>query len=170
MKIFLILILLSTVIFNSGCCLNKCRDNSENIISRVPKLDEPINVKTLYVWRDGGSLGFVVNDSTGKNISFMVDGRIKSTTIGYVFLNTTHTSRAKGIMLPLFGKEECQLMNYLSSWLYSNYDEKTLDALFKSPDLKKMSKKDFKAFHITRLLKYRQKWKLTINKKENIYK
>ena len=136
---------------------NSTAESSKNILSRVPKLNSPIILKTLHVWRDGGSLGFVISGRMGKNISFMIDRRIGSNTKGYVFLNTTYNQRVKGIMLPIGGKEELQLMDYLSSWLYSNYDKKTLGILFKTPNFKTMSPKEFKAFHVSRLLKSRQK-------------
>ena len=65
----------------------------------VPKLSPPIVLHELHVWRDGGSLGFVIGDQSARKIKFVVDGKIGSSTIGWFFLNTIHTDYGKGIQL-----------------------------------------------------------------------
>ena len=137
-----------------GCQNGKYAANTD---SRVPRLSPPVNLVELHVWRDGGSLGFVVSDQSGTTISFLVDGKINSTTKGYIFLNTVYMDKAKGIQLPLGGKEESQLLSYLSSWLDSNFDRKKLDALFESPDFRNMPDAEFKAYHVKGLLENRQR-------------
>ena len=114
-------------------------------------------LRELSVWRDGGSLGFVIGDQSGRKIKFVVDGKIGSSTVGWFFLNTIHTDYRKGIQLPLGGPEEKQLLNYLSLWLDSNFNRKELERLEATGKFPDSTKEEFKALHVKRLLDNRGK-------------
>jgi hypothetical protein len=123
----------------------------------MPTLSPPIVLYELHVWRDGGSLGFEIGDPSGNKIKFVVDGKIGSATVGWVFLNTIHTDYGKGRQLPLGGEEEKQLLNYLSLWLDSKFDRKELEYVFSTTDFRDLTKDQYNAFHVKRLLDNRDK-------------
>jgi hypothetical protein len=97
--------------------------------SRVPLLKPPITLSNLFVSADGYCLGFVLGDSEGTNVSFVVDETAPSPTGGRVMLDTTNTALYEGIKLPLGGEEEAQLLGYLASWLNSPSGAKDLGGL-----------------------------------------
>jgi hypothetical protein len=123
----------------------------------MPTLSPPIVLYEVHVWRDGGSLGFEIGDQSGNKISFVVDGKIGSATVGWFFLNTIHTDYGKGRQLPLGGEEEKQLLNYLSLWLDSKFDRKELEYVFSTTDFRDLTKDQFNAFHVKQLLDNRDK-------------
>ena len=131
--------------------------SATNTASRVPQLKAPITLVKLDVWRDGGSLGFVIRDAIDTNLSFMVDGKIGSSTRGHFFLYTEHIDFAKGVQLDLGGEEENQIIGYLALWLDANFDRKKLDVLFSHPDFRNMPKAEFNAYHVKHLIDNRQK-------------
>jgi hypothetical protein len=124
---------------------------------RVPILSPPIILYELYVWRDGGSLGFIIGDHSGIKIKFVVDYKEYSTTWGWFFLNTIHKDRGEGQQLPLGGTEEKQLLRYLSLWLESKFSKQEIDEISATKDFRNISKDQLYAFHVKRLLDNRDK-------------
>ena len=115
----------------------------------------PMVLNELLVWRDGGSLGFVMEDADKERLCFCMDGSIGSATTGYFFLNVTHATEDGGIQLPLDGQREKQLLGYLKSWLETHFDMNDLDKTLASNNFQALTKDEFKAWHVGRVLKNR---------------
>ena len=121
-------------------------------------LQPPINLNELLVWRDGGSLGFKLSDAARRHVTFSVDGRVGSSTVGYFFLNVTHPTQNNGRKLDLGSDTENTLISYLKSWLASNFKPEQLSALAKKEkDVNKLTKDEFNAWHVLRLVENRPK-------------
>jgi hypothetical protein len=121
-------------------------------------LQPPIKLDELLVWRDGGSLGFKLSDAARHHVAFCVDGRIGSTTVGYFFLNVTHPTQDNGQKLDLGGDTEKTLISYLKSWLEASFKPEQLTALLlKEKDVNKLTKDEFNAWHVLRLVENRAK-------------
>ena len=123
----------------------------------IPRLTSPILLHELHVWRDGGSLGFVVGDQSGRKIKFVVNYKVGSSTRGWFFLNTIHTDYGKGVQLPLGGVEEKQLLKYLSLWLDDKFDRKELERISSTKDYRHWTKDQFSAVRVKQLLDHREK-------------
>jgi hypothetical protein len=120
-------------------------------------LRPPITLEELSVWRDGGSLGFKLSDAHHHHVTFCVDGKAGSPTAGYFFLNVTHATQKGGRKLPLGGDAEKKLISYLKSWLTASFKPERLAAILKTQDVGKLTKKEFQAWHVLRLVKNRAK-------------
>jgi len=120
-------------------------------------LQPPIKLDELLVWRDGGSLGFKLSDAAQRHVAFCVDGRFGSSTRGCFFLNVTHATQNGGRRLDLGGDTEKTLIFYLKSWLAASFKPEQLTAILKIEDFSKLSKDEFKARHVLRLVESRAK-------------
>jgi hypothetical protein len=120
-------------------------------------LQAPIHLDELFVWRDGGSLGFKLSDANGRHLAFCVDGKFKSPTAGYFFLNVTYADQNGGQKLDLGSDTEKVLMSYLKSWLAANFKQERLAAILKAQGVGKPTKEEFNALHVLGLIDNRAK-------------
>jgi hypothetical protein len=125
--------------------------------SPVAALQPPVKLDELHVWRDGGSLGFKLSDAARHQVAFCVDGQIKSPTAGYFFLNVTHATQNGGQKLDLGSDAEKTLISYLTSWLTATFKQAQRAAILKSEDVSKLTKDEFNAWHVLRLVENRAK-------------
>ena len=120
---------------------------------RVTALQPPMKLDELIVWRDGGSLGFRLSDASGQHLTFCVDHKIKSPTAGNFFFNVTHADQEGGQKLDLGGDAEKQLISYLQSWLETNFTQaQQTNLLQREKDVDKLTKPEFNAWHVLRLV------------------
>ena len=152
MKLRKTLPLFCAFLFPLSICANT---NSISGTNAMPVLSPPINLYQVDVWRDGGSLGFVIGDRSAAKIQFVIDGKAGSQTRGWFFLNTTHTDYTKGIKLSLGGEEEQTLLLYLSSWLHTTFTDAELKRIAEITDFRDKPQAEFYAWHIQRLLQRR---------------
>ena len=121
-------------------------------------LQSPIKLDELHVWRDGGSLGFQLSDDHDHQIVFCVDGRVKSNTAGYFFLNDIYPQRGNAERIALDGDVERRLISYLNSWLESKFDQKRLATISKAKEVSKLTADEFKAWHVLHLVENRARF------------
>ena len=133
---------------------------------RVPEPDCQVILYEMYVWRDGGSLGFVIGCEGRKTIRFVVDGKIHSPTAGYFFLETIHTDGPRGTMLPLGGEEEQRLLGHLSSWLHATFTEGELKRISEIADFRKITRDELRAWHVQRLVNNRSEFVEELKRRE----
>jgi hypothetical protein len=119
--------------------------------------DEPVVLKELFVYRDGGTLGFILDCADGNELRFCIDGKINSPTAGYFFVDVTHATQEGGVMLSKGGVEEGKLLSLLDSWLEANFTDEQTSRIAQSIDFNNMTKKEFRAWHIKRLIDGRKK-------------
>src|SRR5262249_49828896 len=68
---------------------------------------EPVEVKNVYYWKDGGSIGLEVKDAKGTVHLFALDGREKGSR--NLFVGVTYPSESKGKEIDTWGAEEQEL-------------------------------------------------------------
>ena len=124
-------------------------------IIALPQLNPPIVLRDLRVWRDGGSLGFVLGDGLGKTITFTVDGKLGSPTPRSMFLGVTHRDDPGAQQLPLDGAQERQLLTYLALWLDAKFDRADLERVFNTVDSRQWTQEQLSAYHVKRLIETR---------------
>ena len=112
---------------------------------------EPFVLDEFHVWKDGGSLSFVFICGNEEELSFRLDGGVSSPTNGYFFLEVDNTWEK----LPLGGTKEKSLIAVLQTWLYGKFTVEELEQILKSTDYGNMTKDDFAARHIKRLIDFR---------------
>jgi hypothetical protein len=134
-----------TILLGIGC---------ESNISKLYEIDlkHPMILEELHVWRDGGSLGFVMKDADGKRICFCLDGNVSSTTAGFFFVNVTYPTYNGSLQLSLDGNKERKILTHLRSWLETNFDLKELDKTFRSKSVGELTRDEFEAWHVKHLL------------------
>jgi hypothetical protein len=76
---------------------------------------EPVEVKEVFYWKDGGSLGLELKDAKGTIHSFALDGRAKQTRC--LFLGVTYPSEEKGKRVEVWAPEEQELYAVLLRWV-----------------------------------------------------
>lgn len=122
---------------------------------------EPFALDEFQVWRDGGSLSFVFLCGGGEKLSFRLDGRIGSPTAGYFFLEVNNSKEK----LPLGGTKEKSLIAVLEKWLDSKFTDDDLNRISNSTDFPNMTKDEFRAWHIKRVVDGRLKTIKHLNRK-----
>ena len=70
----------------------------------LQQLSPPISIEKIDIFRDGGSIGVEIIDSSGLKFIFSVDGRISSNTLDYLYINAFHPTREGAKLIPRGGK------------------------------------------------------------------
>src|SRR5262245_62123688 len=76
---------------------------------------EPVEVKEVFYWKDGGSLGLELKDAKGTIHRFALDGRAKESRC--LFLGVTYPSEKSGKRIDVWGAEEQELYSVLLRWV-----------------------------------------------------
>ncbi len=76
---------------------------------------EPVEVKEVLYWKDGGSIGLELKDAKGKVHRFALDGRAKKSRA--LFLGVTYPSETKGKRVDIWAVEEQELYAVLLRWV-----------------------------------------------------
>jgi hypothetical protein len=76
---------------------------------------EPVEVKAVFYWKDGGSLGLELKDAKGTVHRFALDGRAKKSRS--LFLGVTYPSETTGKQVAIWGVEEQELYSVLLRWV-----------------------------------------------------
>jgi hypothetical protein len=76
---------------------------------------EPVEVKEVFYWKDGGSIGLELKDAKGTVHRFAVDGRAKKSR--NLFLGVTYPSVTEGKQVAVWGPEEQELYAVLLRWV-----------------------------------------------------
>jgi hypothetical protein len=86
---------------------------------------EPVQVKQVFYWKDGGSIGLELKDAKGTVHRFALDGRAKKSRC--LFLGVTYPSETNGKRVDIWGVEEQELYSALLRWVNRHPQR---DALF----------------------------------------
>src|SRR5262249_49348344 len=71
---------------------------------KVLAIIEPVDVKEVFYWKDGGSIGLELKDAKGTVHRFALDGRPKKSR--NLFLGVTYPSETEGKQVEIWGPEE----------------------------------------------------------------
>jgi hypothetical protein len=77
---------------------------------------EPVEVKQVFYWKDGGSLGLELKDAKGTVHRFALDGREKGGA-RHLFLGVTYPSEKEGKRVDIWAGEEQELYAVLLRWV-----------------------------------------------------
>lgn len=98
-------------------------------VSSDLELYPPFELVQLHRWRDGGSLGFTVDDAKGQRLSFSLDGRIGSPTPGRWYIGAGHPTQEGAELVEVGGKREQALIRILDLWLSQHFSDSQRGAL-----------------------------------------
>jgi hypothetical protein len=115
---------------------------------------EPVEVKEVFYWKDGGSIGLELKDAKGTVHAFALDGRAKKSRNH--FLGVTYPSETNGKQVDVWGVEEQELYSVLLRWV-NRHPQK--DALFdgsRKLDESKQRLWEFRAFFLRMDDRFRQ--------------
>ncbi len=118
-------------------------------------LQPPLTLAELLVWRDGGSLGFVLRDAAGTELRFCVAGPIPASVAGRWFIGATHPSHEGARIIDAGGGVENALRRALQVWVSQHYNQAEQDELLRSgwtPEIAQ-DKTRREAWHVLRLLR-----------------
>jgi hypothetical protein len=94
------------------CCLQKSWA-SDDILHQIQSLKAPVLVIETIVYRDGGTIGIVLKDKTGRLFSCCVEGR-DNVNNGNIFINANHVSHKEAIKVPGNSEAEHLLLKVLN--------------------------------------------------------
>jgi hypothetical protein len=95
--------------------LQSVRDAFAKKPCKALAIAEPIEVKEVFYWKDGGSIGLELKDAKGTVHRFALDGRAKQGRC--LFLGVTYPSETKGKRVDIWGAEEQELYAVLLRWV-----------------------------------------------------
>jgi len=116
-------------------------------------LKRPVTLTQIRRYRDGGSLGFALTDRNGKTVTFCVDYRIGSKTIGYMFIGAMHATYDGAQKVPIGSQTEKALRLLLKSWVDDNFTESKQSELLERNTVDGLTRMEFDAWTILRFLK-----------------
>ena len=118
-------------------------------------LQPPLTLVELLVWRDGGSLGFVLRDATSTELRCCVAGPIPADIAGRWFMGATHPLHEGARIVDAEGGVEKALKQVLQVWVSQHYDQPEQDELLRSGWTQAIaqSKTRRDAWHVLRLLR-----------------
>jgi hypothetical protein len=117
-------------------------------------LVEPVEIKDVFYWKDGGSIGLELKDAKGTVHAFALDGRFKKSRS--LFLGVNYPNETKGKQVDVWGAEEQELYAVLLR-LVNNHPQK--QALFdgaKKLDDSKQRLWEFREFFLRMDDRFRQ--------------
>lgn len=118
-------------------------------------LERPVALTQIRRYRDGGSLGFALTDRNGKTLTFCVDYRIGSNTIGSMFIGAMHATYDGAQKVPIGSQTEKALRLLLKSWVDDNFTEAKQSELLERNTVDGLTRMEFDAWTILRFLKNR---------------
>lgn len=93
----------------------------------VLKIIEPVRVKEVYYYKDGGTIGILLTDAKGIDHPFCLDGRSESgRSTNHLFLGAVYPTRPGARKVPLQGPEESALYGVLLRWADQHPHRKAL--------------------------------------------
>ena len=115
---------------------------------------EPVDVKEVFHWKDGGSLGLELKDAKGTVHSFALDGRAKKSRS--LFLGVTYPSETDGMQVDIWGVEEQELYSVLLRWVNRHPQKDALFDATKKLDESKQRLWEFRQFFLRMDDRFRQ--------------
>jgi hypothetical protein len=133
-----------------------CQQRTEPIrVDGAAALQPPLTLAELLVWRDGGSLGFVLRDATSTELRFCVAGPIPASIAGRWFIGATHPSHEGARIVDAGGDVERALKRALRAWVSQHYDRAEQEELVRSGWTEEIAQDKTRrgAWHVLRLLR-----------------
>lgn len=115
-------------------------DNLESI-----SLKEPITIKRIDIYRDGGSIGVVLVGAEGQELSFCLDGGRKSKTRDRLYIGPSRPVRDPANLIPKGDERETAVIQMLQSILDREFSAEEQAALSGSYGRRKLSEAERKA-------------------------
>jgi hypothetical protein len=79
-------------------------------------LYSPFEITRTMMFRDGGTIAIVIEDSAGVSLPFCLDGRIKRPSpLRHLYIGATHPSDAKAEQVPISSAAEKAILTILKS-------------------------------------------------------
>ena len=86
-------------------------------------LYSPFEITRAIMFRDGGTIAIVIEDSAGISFPFCLDGRIKRPSpLRYLYIGAAHPSDAKAEQVPISSAAEKAILTILKSATISEPD------------------------------------------------
>jgi hypothetical protein len=115
---------------------------------------EPVEVKEVFYWKDGGSIGLELKDAKGTVHQFALDGRAKNPRC--LFLGVNYPSEKTGKRVDIWGVEEQELYSVLLRWVNRHPQRDALFDAAKKLDESKQRLWEFRAFFLRMDDRFRQ--------------
>src|SRR5262249_50800508 len=107
---------------------------------------EPVEVKEVLYWKDGGSIGLELRDAKGTVHPFALDGRAKKSRS--LFLGVTYPTETNGKRADIWGAEEQELYSVLLRWVNRHPQKEALFDGSKKLDESKQRLWEFREFFL----------------------
>jgi hypothetical protein len=86
-------------------------------------LYSPFEITRTMMFRDGGTIAIVIEDSAGVSLPFCLDGRIKRPSpLRHLYIGATHPSDAKAEQVPISSAAEKAILTIFKSATISEHD------------------------------------------------
>jgi hypothetical protein len=95
--------------------LQSARDTFARKACKALAIVEPVEVREVFYWKDGGSIGLELKDARGTLHRFALDGRARQAR--HLFLGVTYPSETNGTWVDIWGAEEQELYSVLLRWV-----------------------------------------------------
>ena len=77
-------------------------------------LYSPFDIKTAMMYKDGGTIAIVIEDSMGSSLPFCLDGRInRPSKLRHLYIGATHPSEPKAKQVPISSSAEKAILTIL---------------------------------------------------------
>ena len=77
-------------------------------------LYSPFEIKTAMMYKDGGTIAIVIEDSMGSSLPFCLDGSInKPSQLRHLYIGATHPSESKAKQVPISSATEKAMLTIL---------------------------------------------------------
>lgn len=110
---------------------------SSDQAAAVLELTMPIDVLDIAGYEDGGSIGCVMLDASGKEFSFVIDGRLRSPTRWHYYLGSSYPSysRPNISMLPKGNVKETAIKVLLIDWVDRHFSRRRQRQIVEEEDV-----------------------------------
>lgn len=106
------------------------------------KISPPITIEKIDLFRDGGSIGVGLLDSSDIRYVFCIDGRIGSYTLDHVYINSFHPNVINAKLIPQGGKEEEKIIELLQNYLDDKFSKEDQGRLRNAYGNQKLSEEE----------------------------
>lgn len=142
--------------------------NQEEIVTtseatNMFNLRPPINIDEIIYYRDGGTIGVVLKDSSSQTFMFCLDGRIQIQDPGveiephHVYIGATHPGHQGAEQLSLYGEKEKAILEILQNWVAENMTEQEISKLSNPDTFIGFSDEEIKLYRILNLVEKLEK-------------
>jgi hypothetical protein len=109
------------------------------------QLKEPITIKRIDIYRDGGSIGVMLVDAVGQELPFCLDGGARSETRDSLYIGSARPVRDPANLIPKGDEREKAIIQVLQSILDREFSVEEQSALQGSYGRRELNEEERKA-------------------------